>query len=471
MLTDVPEIDQADLQNIYSYAIDSGTNVLILGPSGGGKTQMCFSVIAKKKCRPIYINMSVLERVDFQGLPVISDDNKTVNYACPDFLPFVDVKVRKQKEAINTMISWLNKQPNKNIDSLDKFDAIKFLEGEISKIDAEEEIKLLKQSANSLPNNETFNELKGRINGLDQSVNEETPIVIMFDEVDKGMTEVLNTLLEFLQFGSINGRKLNIRTCIMTANMPDEFAHSNQISHAITKRGLTFQLKLNFEQWVSWAVNNGISPLITGFLRQNNSYLYKTANGDDTAYALPSPRTWEIANKVIKFFEKEKEENINEELRLKLVSGAVGSTAAIHFNNWYKHYHQLDPFINDLMEKGVYPTKTKPDMATEDIFICALSACSKVESVLKPDNRPQIEKYVKNAFNWLATLPPDVQVGSIRMVFGGNFNASKGLEGVIQKYKLSEIPEFTNVFIDIDKNFRKWEKLNAERSAELSKSK
>lgn len=472
-LTDVPEIDQNDLQDVFRYSIDSGTNVLILGPSGGGKTEMCFSVIEEKKCRAVYINMAVLERTDFQGMPVISDDKTLVSYATPEFLPFSDTKAKNKRSAYNTLIKWINKQPapegkaKKGL--LNKDEAIELIQAEIQKLEEAEEIKNLKKSLDFLPANELAT-LKAKINALEVKQDDDTPIVIMFDEVDKGLQEVLQTLLEFLQFNSINGRKLNIKTCIMTGNLPDEFAHTNQISHAITKRGLTFKLKLNFDLWRTHAVKRGVSHLITGFLSQHSDYLYKTPkDGDDTQYALPSPRTWVMADKIIKFFEKNEKFNINNDtLRLKLISGAVGEIAAIQFNNWHKHYYQLDPFINDLMNKGTFPNVSKPDMTTEDIFICALSACAKLETALKPDNKDMIEKYVNHAFTWLGTLPPDVQIGSIRMVFGGNFDNSKGHEGIISKYKLSELPQFTKVFINIHENMQKWEKLNAERSKELS---
>lgn len=469
MLIDVPKIDQNDLQNVFRYSIRSGTNVLILGPSGGGKTEMCFSVIEEEKCRAIYINMAVLERTDFQGMPVISDDKTSVSYATADFLPFTDSKVKNRKNALLKLFSWVKKQKDEDNSALNKKDALRLLLNEIESIDEMEEIKELKKSLDYLPVN-SLSLLKDNIKSLSIKEADETGIVIIFDEVDKGLTEVLQTLLEFLQFNSINGRKLNIRSCIMTANMPDEFAHTNQISHAITKRGLTFQLDLNFDMWRAHAVKRGVSHLITGFLTQHSNYLYKKAKEDDTSYALPSPRTWIIADSIIKFFENDSIFNLNthDDLRLKLISGAVGETAAIMFNNWHKHYFKLDPFINDLMEKGISPTVTKPDMTTEDIFICALSACAKLEASLKPDNKDIIEKYVNNAFTWLGELQSDVQIGAIRMVFGGNFDTSKGQEGIISKYKLAEIPTFKAVFINIHENIQKWEKLNAERSKESS---
>lgn len=469
MLTGVPEINQNQFMDVLRYTIDSGANSLVLGPSGGGKTEMCFQIIKEKKCHPIYINMAVLERTDFQGMPVISDDKKSVTYATPEFLPFSDVKLRSEKEALSKLCEWVKQQRASK--SFKKEETLELLAQGIKDIENKEEIALLRQATNYLSLSE-FDGLKEKINSIDTVDKNSVPIVIIFDEVDKAISEVLQTLLEFLQFRSINGRNLNIRACVLTGNLPDEHAHTNQISHAITKRGLTFKLHIDFDLWKAWAIKNEISPLIIGFLTQNNKWLYNSKPvEDETAYAQPSPRTWTQANAVVKYFNTEKfanKSNLVADLQKKLIAGCVGEEAAINFNTWVDHYHTLDPFINALMEKGTHPTITKPDMTTSDIFICALSACSKLESALKPDNKEIIEKYVKNIFNWLATLQSDIQIGSIRMVFGGNFDTSKGQEGIIQKYKLAEIPEFKDVFIDINKKFQEWEKLNASRSEKLS---
>src|SRR6266581_5150042 len=269
MLTDVPEINQNQLQDVIRYAIDSASNVLVLGPSGGGKTEMTFQIIKEKKCQGIYINMAVLERTDFQGMPVISDDKNSVSYATPEFLPFSDIKLRNKKYALNMILPWVKKQNVNAKLGMKKEEALSLLKKEIEAIDDIEEVNLIQKCTNYLSLSE-LTPLKSTINSFEIEKDNANPIVIIFDEVDKAISEVLQTLLEFLQFRSINGRKLNIQACILTGNLPDEHAHTNQISHAITKRCLTFKLNVEFDLWKAWAIKNNISPLIVGFLTQNN---------------------------------------------------------------------------------------------------------------------------------------------------------------------------------------------------------
>lgn len=464
-LTDVPEIDQQKMMAVFRYAISSGSNALILGPSGGGKTHMAFQIIKEMGCRPIYINMSVLERTDFQGMPVISADRNSVTYAIPSFLPFNDVKAMKSRQAVELLQKWVQKSEDK---LGNKKESLSLLSKEVERLQNVEELHALKNVISHVQSKELA-KFKDHIDSLEMDVSEDKPLVFMFDEVDKAISEVLQTLLEFLQFHSINGRKMNIQACILTANLPDEHAHTNQISHAITKRCMTFKLSLDFNQWRSWAINNGISPLVTGFLTQNSTYLHKgPPDGDETAYALPSPRTWEEASKALSTLETNNfglSGEAKEHFRLILMSGCVGTTAAIQFSNWHKHYHELDPVINNLLENGVHPKyvpgEDNKTLSTEDFFICALSACSKIEHTLKPGNEELYTKYIKNTFNWFGTLPVDIQIGSIRMVFGNNFDDTKGQMGIVKKFKLAEIPEFTKVFIDLTKNQAEYDKFNS----------
>jgi MoxR-like ATPase len=441
MLTHVRKINQKELKNIYNYGIKNKANVLVIGPSGSGKTEIAIQVADDNDCELIYINLSVLERTDFQGMPVISDDKMSVTYATPEFLPFSDVKTRNERFFLNTVLSWLSKQ-----EIVDK-SAMDLVKQRIHQIDDIATTKLLKQSLPYISTLKTKS-LAEKISDMPLPRDDKKPIVILFDEVDKGAHEVLQVLLEFLQFRSVNGRAMNVQTCFLTGNLPDEFANSSQISHAITKRCMTFRLDPDFKIWREWAYNNNVHAYVLGFLSQHSDYMHKgPPDGDPTAYALPSARTWVAASNALTFVDKNKDSfNMREDelhsFKMTLVAGSVGDMTAIEFNNWIKYYKEMDPIVEKLIETGKFPDKDKLDV--QQIFIVALSACSRIYAELKPNNEAVIKKYAKNTFVWLGTLQTDVQIGTIRMAFGGDFNK-------IKEYKLSNISELVDVFKNIKK--------------------
>jgi MoxR-like ATPase len=444
MLTDVPKIDQETFKKITKFTIRNGGNILVLGPSGGGKTKMSQQAAEEEGCELIYINLAVLERTDFQGFPVVTEDKKYVNYAVPEFLPFEDVKNLSTIENINKII----------INTDHKTDLYKKLTNLNNSINQKTKEDSLKECANKIKSivgsdistNQDFQNLLNKNN-------KSKPIVILFDEVDKALPETNQVLLELLQFGSVNGRKLNIRACILTGNLPDEHAHVNQISHAISKRCKTFQLSINFNLWQSWAIENNIHTNVIQFLSSSPDYLNRPApDGDTTAYAMPSPRTWEYVSEVLKSLEKERYDPLkddNDLLILKLISGCVGDEAAIKYNNWFKFYKKYDPIINDLVNNGINPDISKA--SEEECLVIAVSACSKLYHSLNPNSSEEdIKRIVHNVFTWLKTLNQNIQIGSIRLSFGGNYS-------ICETYNLTEIDIFKEVFLLVKDKLQKFD--------------
>ena len=426
---------------IFRHGIRSGANILVLGPSGSGKTIIAKAIAEDQKCQLVYVNLAVLERTDFQGLPVLSVAQDTVNYATPEFLPFTD---KSQDEAIAKFMQV--KEVLSKSKSKDRKELLEMVDKRIEELRVRDDRAKLGAVLPYL----TGGDFTAMIKEMkDTTADFDRPIVFLFDEADKAAHEVNQTLLEFLQFRSINGRKLNIQACILTGNLPDEHAHTSQLSHAITKRCQTYHLELDFMQWRKWAMQSGMHEQFIGFLNSNQDMLYQKAIDDDpTCYAMPSPRTWEQASSALKDLEQDKEYHAmsnsdkGDAMRTTIIAGNVGHTAATKFSVWYKHYCKLDPTIDALCDKGKFPDK----LSLQDQFVVALSASSKVYASLKPNNEKEIKKIVKNVYSWFDTLDIDVAHGVIRIGFGRDFER-------VKQYKLAEIEEFTNCFKKITAQF------------------
>ena len=95
MLTNVATIDQAQVMSLYKFAIRAGGNIIILGPAGGGKTEMAMQASNEESFEFVYVNLSVLEAPDLVGLPMIDELTKTSTYATPKQLPLAGTKSKK----------------------------------------------------------------------------------------------------------------------------------------------------------------------------------------------------------------------------------------------------------------------------------------------------------------------------------------------------------------------------------------
>jgi len=457
-LTHVPTITPKDYAQILKVAIKHKDNILVFGPSGAGKTIIAQDISRLMGCRLVYINLSTLERTDFQGFPVVSDDKSIVHYATAEFMPFSDSSVEKERKIYNNALKHL----------IDDKGNSKNQENELLVHELKEKLIQLSETEKKQHLNAALPYLKNKITSYkrveeiikDLQKESEIPTVVLFDEVDKAASETNQPLLEFLQFSSINGRTMNIQACILTGNLPDENAHSNNVSHAISKRCKTYQLVIDFDQWRDWAFKNNVHDYIVQFLANEPGMISgKAPDGDPTAYALPAPRTWTQAGISLSKMDEDPEyKNWNHEkfdkLRLFMISGAVGTAAATKWEAWFKYYREFDPAISELVENGTYPETTLKgrSLTDQEKLIIAIAACSRHAKEIKDDNKEKLNKITKNVYKWLVTQISDHQMAATRMSL--SLSSDEEFQDKIKKHKLLEIPEFMGCFDMLNKKLR-----------------
>ena len=84
-LVDTEQVDQKQLLTLAKGIVISGGAYIVLGPSGSGKTYIFHQACSKAKVRPIMVNLSVLERPDFMGMPFRERGRQ--RWATPSFDP------------------------------------------------------------------------------------------------------------------------------------------------------------------------------------------------------------------------------------------------------------------------------------------------------------------------------------------------------------------------------------------------
>lgn len=272
--------------------------------------------------------------------------------------------------------------------------------------------------------------------------------VLIVDEIDKAKDELQNPLLELFQFHSINGTKIDIQAIVATGNLPDEGAFSRPISHALTNRCKVYKVKHEFESWREWAVSAELNPLVIGFLSKNQEWLARPAvEGDPTAYARPSPRSWAMSARDLDATSTQD----TLDFQTMVVAGRVGLAAALKFRVWLEHYRHIEPLIDELVKNGKHPDINGMDMGR--LLVTSISAISQVASLAKQTpkkgdeqkHEELVQKVAKNCFGWVAKLPSEMQVAAAK--------STLQME-LIQKYKLTKVPEVMSVFLSIRKATR-----------------
>ncbi len=273
----------------------------------------------------------------------------------------------------------------------------------------------------------------------------EHPVIVLIDEIDKCKPELQNPLLEVLQSHTIMGRKLKIQSIVATGNLPDENAHSQPVSHALTNRCMVFKLTHSFEPWRDWAQNAGINPLVIGFLSKNQEFLSRPpVEGDATAYCRPSPRSWSQAARQLDATSAKN----TVAFQTMVVAGRVGSEAAVKFQVWLEYYRHVEPIIEALADHGTLPSMN--DMTIDKQIVCAIGAVSMVakatDAAEKTSDRAKakaaLHKTAANVFKWVKDLPSEFQMAAVK--------STLKME-LITKWELTEVPDVMTTYQKVRK--------------------
>lgn len=267
------------------------------------------------------------------------------------------------------------------------------------------------------------------------------PVVLLVDELDKAKPELQNPMLELFQFKSINGNKLDVAACVATGNLPDENAHSQPVSHALTNRCATYRVTHAYDPWRDWAVEHGVNGLVVAFLERSSELLLQPPpQGDETAYCHPSPRAWSLAAQDL-----DGSPDSDVLFQTHLVAGRVGQPAAVKFLVWLEHYRHVEPAIKRLVEDGKAPDMN--NMPGDRVFVCATSGADAIaRSMRKHTGRATAEakrevwKVATNVSAWLQTLPGEICICAVKSTLNMR---------MINEFDLVKNQDFIKVYMKI----------------------
>lgn len=259
--------------------------------------------------------------------------------------------------------------------------------------------------------------------------NEKPNRVILFDEIDKASPEVTAPLLEILQYKTINGKSINAISCVLTGNLSNEGAYSNQISSALLDRGAKYLLTFSFEKWMEWAKRNAIHDLILGFLTRDPGL--SCGKLETTFYASPSPRGWTNASNAL--IQAKKLKIVDIDSVTNIISGHVGYEAGLKFRIWYEYYRKFEPIIISLIENGECSIDIL-DLESTELLIFCITICFFTKQKIVEAKKSKLV-YLENLVNFFDKNKIDLELQLISVLNGFPFE-------FITKHKLYQSPLF-----------------------------
>lgn len=159
--------------------------------------------------------------------------------------------------------------------------------------------------------------------------------LIFFDEAPSAPESVIAAAYKIVLDKMIGQHRLHKNVAIvMAGNLETDNAIVNQMGTAMQSRLIHLQMGQDYQEWVSWAMDNGIDHRITDFIKFKPASLYafKPDHTDDT---FGCPRTWEFASSILKV------SPVDDPDTLPLLAGTVSEGLAYEFITFCKIYETL----------------------------------------------------------------------------------------------------------------------------------
>lgn len=355
------KLNTKELSEHVSATIQMGGNIAVFGRRGTGKTEISKNEIKRLDFKEVYINLSVMERVDLGGYPNVMAPARGSDY-------------------VNFLLPQM----------------------------------------------------------YEEMVSGKQGVVALLDEVDKADPSLWAPLLEFTQFRTINGRKLdNLQAIIMTGNLISE--GGQRPSLPLLDRTEKFLVEADAGSWLDWAGKSGrIHPSITAYINDHRKDLFGAVDPEER-YADPSPRGWDRASQILFAGENK---GWSTHLLNKKVAGCVGKDAGIKYSNYYEHYMELLPMVDDIYAGKDVSHRYLPLEPTKQIVACMI-ACSRLATELDQiEIGQELPPSIRNMGKFLAKVSYENVLVAVR---------SQVQIDRIVKFSLDEHPEWAQVLSRVNR--------------------
>ncbi len=256
--------------------------------------------------------------------------------------------------------------------------------------------------------------LKPKIFQMEES--EDIINILFLDELSSAPQSVQAAAYQITLDRVIGEHKLPDNCIVIAAgNRVTDKSVAIKMPKALANRLCHFNIEVDFDGWLRWAVNNGIHRYITGFLSFRRQYLDGfEISADSTAF--PTPRSWEMVSKILCSVSDDVEE------MYPLIAGCIGVGVLTEFKTWIKIYDKL-PDVEDIFNG--YCTMVPQDSST----LYALVS----EMIERAKNYIRQPEKIGNSIKYAMNFPADFSMLLIRNYM---FLADK------YKTELMRIPEF-----------------------------
>lgn len=191
--------------------------------------------------------------------------------------------------------------------------------------------------------------------------------------------------------------------CIVVAagNRTTDQSVSYKMPKALCNRLMHFNVKTDYEQWRTWAIEHDISDKIIAYLAMDNSRLCLEPETSDLAY--PTPRSWAFVSSILRGVDGNLEDSLD------LVAACIGIDTAVEFNAFCKGCANIP------QASEIFKGRCKDVPKSHDVMYATISALT---SKIKDREASITIDELDNCVAYVTRMPPDFCMSFMKDIVG-----------------------------------------------------
>ena len=319
-------------------------------------------------------------------------------------------------------------------------------EGEIGGLPTVESYIISNSNGQEIVKKTTVYAVHNKLREIDEEISKGRNVLLFIDEINRCEHTVQQELMNLILNREINGYKLHDDVKILAAMNPSSKYGSDfdyqvvDMDAAQENRFVWLNMESDYNQWLKWAIDEGLEQKVIEFISTFPEYLHKTNEGDVSA----TPRSYERVSKSYKAY-KDQKDSIPKAVFLNVIKGNVGKVIAEEFISFVESdYSPLisyeDVFCGDTLSESVIE-RVKTESHTR-LYLAAMNILRDLESNIKSENY-ESSYYISRFIQFLKVYPIDLMVGimkeiknTYKKVYEKAIENEEFVEAYFESYKL-----------------------------------
>ena len=186
-------------------------------------------------------------------------------------------------------------------------------------------------------------------------------IILFLDEMNSAPPAVQSAAYQLILNRKIGQYKLPDNVAIIAAgNRETDKGVTYRMPAPLSNRFVHFEMRVDFDSWVTWAVTHDIHPDVIGYLSDHKVDLFDFSP-TSSSRSFATPRSWTFVSEIL-------EEQMDEKQVMDVISGTVGEGIAAKFNGHRKWSGQL-PKASDILDGKVKDLSVKEISAQYTLIV------------------------------------------------------------------------------------------------------